>query len=68
MDNVTVLSVTSYDQTHSIVSATDLTAEEFVRSAAALMRSQGYILSNIEEALEIVLHEVRDEIRVIKKV
>lgn len=67
MDNITIMSVFSYDQTHSIASG-DLTAEEFVRNAVSLMRSQGYIISNIEEALDMVLHEVRDEIRVIKKV
>jgi hypothetical protein len=68
MDNITILSVSSYGQTHSISSEADLTSDDYVRLSVALMRSQGYILSNIEESLEEVLQEVRDEIRVIKKV
>lgn len=68
MDNATVLSVSSYGQMHTVVSDTDLTGEEFVMLSVALMKSQGYVISTIERALDSALHQVRDEIRVIKKV
>jgi hypothetical protein len=67
MKHITILSVSSYDQTHSIESG-DLTAEEFVRNAVSLMRSQGYIVTNIKDALDTILDEVSDELRAIKKV
>jgi hypothetical protein len=67
MDETTIFSVRSFGVEHAIVSDAALTAEEFIRYAVSLAKSQGYILSNVEEALDIALHEVRDELRVLTK-
>ncbi len=64
-----VLSVSAYGTTHSVVmSDAGVTCTEFFNHCVSLAKAQGYILSNIEEALELVASEVSDEIRVIKRV
>ena len=68
MDETTVLTVSSFGVEHAIISAEALTSEEYVRNFVSLAKSQGYCLSNIEESLAAVLDEVRDEIRLIKRV
>lgn len=67
LDETTTLGVTSYGVTHAIVSDEAMTATEFVRAAVSLMKSQGYILSNIVDALEEIGCEVQDEIRVLQR-
>jgi hypothetical protein len=67
LDETTTLAVTCYGVTHAVVSSEAMTATDFVRTAVSLMKSQGYILSNIVEALDEIGCEVQDEIQVLTR-
>ena len=68
MDESTVISVTCCETTHSVKLDGLVTCDDFFRHCISLAKAQGYILSNIEEALEVSLGETQDELRVIKRV
>jgi hypothetical protein len=66
-DETTTFSVTCCGVTHAVISNEAMTATEFVRTAVSLMKSQGYILSNIAESLDEIRIDVEEEIQVLTR-
>lgn len=64
MTDHTTITVTSAEATYTIQVPADLTCTDFIRYCAHLAKAQGYMLTNIADALEEVHIEMAEELNI----
>jgi hypothetical protein len=67
MDEITVISVRTSGEDYSMTLYHTLTATEYLRACVSLAKAQGYILSNVAEALDVLSCEVHEELAVLQE-